>query len=158
MPQPIDQKLVSVLWASPEHAQELARLHAGLFATPWDAASLNGLLSHPASTAFIARVGTPAQTVGFVLAQLAADEAEILTVGVDKAWQRRGIGRRLVEALCRAARKAEARSLYLEVAPDNTAALALYKGFGFTESGRRKSYYARPDGPAEDGLTLVLVL
>lgn len=158
MPQPIDPKHVSILWAAPEHAEEIARIYAGLFDTPWDAASLHELLAHPASTAFIARLGTPQRTAGFVLAQLAADEAEILTLGVDKEWQRRGIGRRLVEALCRAARKAEARSLYLEVAPTNAAALALYGRLGFKETGRRKAYYERPGGPPEDALTLVLAL
>jgi [ribosomal protein S18]-alanine N-acetyltransferase len=153
-----DARLVSILWAGPEHAEELARLHAQLFEEAWDAESLHKHLSHPGSTAFIARVGKEARTLGFVLGQIAADEAEILTLGVGKDWQRRGVGGRLVEALIRAVRKAEARLLYLEVAPSNTAAVALYRRFGFKETGRRKSYYARPEAPAEDALTLALSL
>ncbi len=154
----IDYKHVSILWAAPEHAEELARLHAGLFEAPWDGTAFLNLLNHPGSTAFLARVGTPPETVGFILGQLAADEAEILTLGVGKDSQRHGIGRRLVEALARAAKKAEARRLFLEVAADNIPALVLYKKLGFQEVGRRKGYYQRAGAPSEDALTLALTL
>jgi [ribosomal protein S18]-alanine N-acetyltransferase len=154
----IDYRHVSILWASPEHAAELANLHTGLFDAPWDAAAFTSLLSHPGSTAFLARVGAPPQTAGFILGQLAADEAEILTLGVGKGSQRNGIGKRLVEALARAAKRAEARRLFLEVAADNAPALALYKGLGFAEVGRRKGYYERTGAPPQDALSLALTL
>lgn len=151
-------KHVSILWAGTDHAEELARLHAPLFGSEWNAASLMELLSHPGCTAFVARVGQPPQTAGFIVGQVAADEAEILTLGVCAGWQRRGIGRRLVEALGRAAGKAEARRLYLEVAASNAAALALYRRLGFEECGRRKGYYVRQGAPAEDAVNLALAL
>lgn len=154
----IDYRHVSILWAAPEHAAELANLHGGLFETPWDADAFASLLSHPGSTAFLARVGAPPQTAGFILGQLAADEAEILTLGVGKGSQRHGIGRRLVEALGRAAKRAEARRLFLEVAADNGPALALYNGLDFVEVGRRKGYYQRAGGTPQDALTLALTL
>jgi ribosomal-protein-alanine N-acetyltransferase len=154
----IDYRHVSILWAAPEHAAELAGLHAGLFEEPWDAAAFARLLGHPGSTAFLARLGTPPQTAGFILGQLAADEAEILTLGVGKDRQRHGIGRRLVEALGRAAKRAEARRLFLEVAEDNAPALALYGKLGFIEIGRRKGYYQRAGGAAQDALRLALTL
>jgi ribosomal-protein-alanine N-acetyltransferase len=149
---------VSILWATPEHAAELAALHARLFDVPWDVAAFGRLLSHPGSTAFIARLGTPPQIAGFVLGQLAADEAEILTLGVSRDHQRHGIGRRLVGALTRAAKKAEAQRLSLEVAEGNRTAEAHYKGLGFEEVGRRKGYYVRAGIPPEDALTLALSL
>ena len=55
-------------------------------------------------------------------------------------------------------KRGEAKRLFLEVAEDNAAALALYKGMGFQEIGRRKKYYHRPDGPAVDALNLALDL
>ena len=160
MTSPVDYKHVSILWAAPEHAAELAELHGTLFPQPWDAASFQRLLGHPGSTAFLARMGQPPQpeTVGFILGQLAADEAEILTLGVRADRQRHGIARRLVEAMARAAKKAEARRLHLEVGESNAAALALYKVLGFQETGRRKGYYERPGRPPEDAVGLSLVL
>jgi ribosomal-protein-alanine N-acetyltransferase len=154
----IDYRHISILWASPEHAAELARLHGGLFEKPWDADSFLRLLGHPGSTAFLARVGAPPQTAGFILGQLAADEAEILTLGVHKDSQRHGIARRLVEAVARAAKKAEVRRLFLEVGHSNAAALGLYKGLGFQQVGQRKGYYEHAGAPAEDALVLALSL
>lgn len=153
-----DYRHLSILWATPEHANELAGLHAGLFEKPWDAGSFASLLMHPGSTSFLARAGNPPRTVGFILCQLAADEAEILTLGVRKDSQRNGVARRLVEAIARAARKAEARRLFLEVGHNNNAALALYRGLGFQHVGQRKGYYEHAGAPAEDALVLALTL
>jgi ribosomal-protein-alanine N-acetyltransferase len=94
--------------------------------------------------------------VGFVLGRLAADEAEVLSLGVAQAWQRRGLGRRLIEALARAAREMGARQLHLEVGAGNSAARALYAGLGFEESGRRRGYYVHPGMPPEDAINLRL--
>jgi ribosomal-protein-alanine N-acetyltransferase len=51
-----------------------------------------------------------------------------------------------------------ATRLFLEVADDNAAALALYARAGFSEAGRRPGYYARPDGGRQDALILALNL
>ncbi len=101
-------------------------------------------------------VGNPKTAVGFVMGQLAADEAEILSIGVAKDWQRKGIGRRLVDGLARAVARAEVKRVFLEVAADNAAALALYSRLGFTETGRRKGYYERKGKPPVDALRLTL--
>jgi [ribosomal protein S18]-alanine N-acetyltransferase len=151
-------KHVSLLWAAPERAAEIAALHMRLFTPGWDEASIKSLLEHPAATSLIAVSGEPKVITGFVIGQLAADEAEILSIGTAPDWQRAGLGRKLVEGLARAAKRGDAKRLFLEVAEDNVAGLALYRGLGFTETGRRKKYYQRPDGPAVDALMLALDL
>ena len=152
-----DYRHLSVLWATPEAAATCAKLHADLFAAAWDAKSFQTLLDHPASVAFLARLGTP-ETIGFILGQLAADEAEILTLGVRADRQRHGIASRLIEALARAAKQAEARMLFLEVEAGNTAALALYRKLGFEERGRRKGYYTKANAAPADAVTLARAL
>lgn len=154
----IDYRNTSLLWAGPDQAAELAAAHAGLFPDAWDAAAFEKLLSHPGSIAFIARVGSPLQLAGFVLAQMAADEAEILTVGVPAAHQGHGVGRRLVEAICRSARKSEVRKLFLEVSAANTAATKLYDKAGFTRVGERKGYYQRQGRAPQDAVVMALDL
>ena len=81
-----------------------------------------------------------------------------MSVGVASEWQKLGLGRRLVDGLARAVKRAEARRLFLEVATDNAGAIALYRAAGFSEQGRRKAYYKRADGTAADALTLALDL
>jgi [ribosomal protein S18]-alanine N-acetyltransferase len=71
-------------------------------------------------------------------------EAEIHTIGVDPAYQRRGIGRELLHGLLVVA-DAAAATVFLEVRTDNDAARALYEAEGFTVVGLRKRYY-QPSG------------
>ncbi len=155
---PLDPKNLSLLWASPERAEDIAALHARLFDPPWDGESITQLIEHPAAAAFVAQVREPKTLVGFVIGQIAADEAEILSVGVAPEWQRRGIAHHMIEGLVRAAQRAEVHRLYLEVAADNMAALRLYKGLGFIAAGRRKAYYRRPGGQPVDAVVLALDL
>lgn len=158
-PQPFDERTVSLLWAGPERAAEIASLHNALFDDGWDERSVQSLLESPASTAFVAQIGAaPKITVGFILGQIAADEAEILSIGVAPELQRRGLGRRLVEGLARAARRAEGKRLFLEVAADNVKAQGLYRALGFKDVGQRKGYYKRKDQPAVDAHILALPL
>ena len=67
------------------------------------------------------------------------------------AYRRRGVAAKLISVFENFARGNKLAFLTLEVRPSNAAAIALYKGFGFEEVGRRKNYY---DLPKEDALIL----
>lgn len=144
----------SLLWAAPERANEIATLHGKLFQPPWTEDAVKALLEHPASTSLVAITGEPKRLVGFVIGMLAADEAEIISIGIAPDWQRAGLGTKLLEGLIRAAKRGEARRLFLEVAADNTAGLALYNKLQFAEVGRRPRYYERPGAEPADALVL----
>jgi ribosomal-protein-alanine N-acetyltransferase len=75
----------------------------------------------------------------------AADEAEILTLAVDPAHRRTGIASRLLRAATAALSAGETQRVFLEVAADNSAALALYERHGFEVCGRRANYYGGGD-------------
>lgn len=79
---------------------------------------------------------------GFVLARAVAGEAEILTLAVDPASRRAGIGTALLTAANAQAGCMGASEMFLEVATTNEAALALYAALGFREVGQRRAYYA----------------
>ncbi len=151
-------KLVSLLLTGPERADDIARLHATLFDEAWSSESVRKLMSNSVSMAMVATYGGQKQVVGFALAQMVGDEAEILTLGVAKPAQRHGIGRQLVEGLVRSARRAEVYRIYLDVAADNAAAIALYSKLGFEEAGRRRGYYVRKGSAAVDAVSLSLTL
>ena len=65
-------------------------------------------------------------------------EYEVHTIGVDPAYQRRGVGRLLLDELLNFAADAV---VHLEVRTDNAPAIALYRSVGFTEVGLRRRYY-----------------
>ena len=70
------------------------------------------------------------------------DEAQVTNIAVRKAYQGKGIGRQLVEALIFEAVVKGADSMFLEVRASNERAQVLYKSLGFTEYGIRNAYYA----------------
>ncbi len=76
-----------------------------------------------------------------ILARVAADEAEILTLAVAPPSRRAGLGAALLRAAMRHAGRVGARTMFLEVAVTNGAARALYASFGFREAGLRRGYY-----------------
>ena len=51
-------------------------------------------------------------------------------------------------------KKDNVKSLFIEVAVSNHAALALYVSDGFEKAGVRKNYYERCDGSREDALIM----
>lgn len=69
------------------------------------------------------------------------DDAEIMTIGVEKAYQREGIAAAMLERLIAMAGEQGARRVLLEVRVDNVPALGLYRRFGFTRMGLRRRYY-----------------
>lgn len=129
----------------------LAALHAEAFDAPWDAAAFRDLLAQSGVHAL-------AETDGFILIRVVADEAEILTLAVRPFARRQGIAARLTRQAAAVALSQGATRLFLEVAEDNVPARALYAALGFEPAGRRRGYYARPDGPAVDALMLMLNL
>lgn len=135
-------------------AARLAALHAACFAEGWPAASIATLLDTPGTAGLVAECGAPPAAAGLVLWRVAADEAEILTLGVVPARRRGGLGRALLDAAETLAAAAGARRMFLEVAADNAAARALYARAGYAPAGRRPGYYARRGAPAADALVL----
>ena len=127
-------------------APALAALHAAAFPPEarWGADALRLMLEMPGAFA-LHRPG-----IGFVLARVAADEAEILTLAVTPAARREGHGGALLAGAMAGALARGARAMFLEVSDRNGPARALYAAAGFAEVGRRKRYY--PDG--SDALVL----
>ena len=129
-----------------DKAAGCARLHAADFAHPWSAEEIAAVIARPTTLAAAALDPASGALRGFVLARLAADEAEILTIAVEAAARGRGVGRSLLVETLRQAVNAGARAIFLEVDERNSSALALYQRLGFVKVGERAGYYRRRDG------------
>lgn len=71
-------------------------------------------------------------------------EFEIHTIGVDPEFQRKGLGRVLMDQMMHAADSHDG-PVFLEVRTDNVPAISMYESFGFKTLAVRKNYY-RPSG------------
>jgi ribosomal-protein-alanine N-acetyltransferase len=92
---------------------------------------------------------------GFLVALQVRTEWELENIVVAPAERRRGIGKRLLEALLVKARETNSEAVFLEVRESNGAARALYERAGFELSGHRKAYYTKPP---EDAVLYRLLL
>ena len=137
------------------HAPVLARLHAAAFPQhqAWDALALEKLLRTPGFSALLAWRGE--EPAGFILYRRAADEGEIITLAIAPPERRRGLASRLVSVALADMNMGGARRVFLEVADDNTAAIALYEKAGFASAGRRRNYYTAPNGRKTDAVILM---
>ena len=80
--------------------------------------------------------------VGYAGGMVCGDDLEILRVGTDPDWRRRGIARELLSRVASDARDLGASRCLLEVRAGNTGAQALYRALGLVESGMRPRYYS----------------
>jgi ribosomal-protein-alanine N-acetyltransferase len=95
----------------------------------------------------------PGGVIGHGVMSIAAGECHLLNICVHPDYQRRGLGRGMVEHLLEVAHGKGARVALLEVRMSNQAAYRLYTQLGFDEVGVRRHYYPARKG-REDALIL----
>jgi ribosomal-protein-alanine N-acetyltransferase len=146
----------AVVAAGPADVERLAEMQATCFHEPWGAKSLAKTLSLAGAFALMLRDTTPAGrvSVGFSIVQVAADQADLLTFGIIPGRRREGLAHRLLRETVIRASATGARSMFLEVAEDNLAALALYRQYGFETIGRREGYYRDAVGHRVAAITM----
>ena len=125
--------------ASARDAAAITALHGKSFQRGWSEDEVETLLVERNVIAHRALAGK--KFAGFILSRLAADEAEILSVAVDRAWQGRGLGRRLLMLHLGRLAGFGTQTVFLEVGEANDPATKLYLNAGFREVSRRPNYY-----------------
>ena len=131
-----------------EHLLDLAKLEQTLFSDPWSIDALAFLLTDRA-TGYCIEEGGRAVAYGGML--YAPEEGQILNLGVDEAYRRRGFAKAILSALEEDARAHGAKALYLEVRVSNLPAIGLYESAGFSAIGVRPNFYR---APLEDALLM----
>lgn len=137
-----------------------AALHAESFGPigerTWTRQDMAELVALPGVTGLLLQAD--GHDAGLAVCQVAADEAELLTLAVRPAHRRQGGARRLLAAVIDLVRKRGARMLFLDVGVDNPAARSLYESQGFRPVGERRAYYQRGQAPPADGIVMRLTL
>lgn len=81
-----------------------------------------------------------------------------LGMAIARDGRGRGVGSALLEAAIEWARDQGLHKLSLGVFPHNSAAIALYRKYGFVEEGRRVKQYRRASGELWDSIDMGLLL
>ena len=142
---------VNIVPMNADHLDELERLERICFSRPWSRKMLSEELENDCAAFLVAEEPETKQVLGYAGVLVMADEGYITNVAVFPEYRRQRIAAQIIKVFCDFAQGNHLAFLTLEVRPTNTAAIELYRSFGFEEVGRRKNYY---DLPKEDALIL----
>jgi ribosomal-protein-alanine N-acetyltransferase len=93
------------------------------------------------------------EIVGYAILMPALDELQLLDIGIARAQQGKGLGKRMLQELISLAHAQNFKRMLLEVRQSNAAARALYVKTGFTQIGLRRGYYPLAGG-REDAIVM----
>ena len=162
-------RLLSGVWRRPSfriapleaaHARDVARLHGeGGFSRGWETNECAALLAERNVIADGAFQGQGFQekrdqVSGFILVRCAGEEAEVLSIVIASSSRRQGQAKALLNASLARLALQGTRSIFLEVAESNNAAIGLYRSLDFREVGQRHGYYPMADGARATALVM----
>ena len=142
---------INIVPMNADHLEELEKLERICFSRPWSRKMLSEELENDCAAFLVAEEPETNRVLGYAGVLVMADEGYITNVAVFPEYRRQGIAAQIIKVFCDFAQGNHLAFLTLEVRPTNTAAIELYRSFGFEEVGRRKNYY---DLPKEDALIL----
>lgn len=123
-----------------EDVEQVIAIDQASFSLPWPPRSFRfELTDNPASRCWVADLD--GRVVGMLVGWMIVDEIHIATIATHPDFRRQGIGRQLLTLALEKAKEEGAVSSFLEVREGNTAALEMYRQFGYEEDGRREGYY-----------------
>jgi L-amino acid N-acyltransferase YncA len=150
--------------ASVDDAKALAELFAAVAEErDWIATEppvdIDARAAHFASTSDSLVVAeADSQIIGMLYLEVSPHGFGEISMHVDRDWRGRGVGSALMQAAIGLDDKHSLHKLCLEVFAHNTAAIALYRKWGFVEEGRRARQYRRASGELWDSIVMGLGL
>lgn len=130
----------------------LAQLHAKNFPKCWSEDEFATLLNNQGVCGYLALLED--KPVGFIMAQVVVDIADILTFCILPPYRGVGLGRSLLQALDDLLTSHHVKEVILEVAHDNLPAVMLYHKHGYIPIGKRKNYYQEDSGKSSDAIVM----
>lgn len=126
--------------------EPVAELERDLFgASAWSPETFWSELAQPSRHYLVAQDGVAQDGAGRIVGYggigVNGAEADVFTLAVARAAQRRGLGARLLRELIARSAERGATSLMLEVRAGNAAAIGLYRRHGFERIAVRRGYY-----------------
>ena len=82
------------------------------------------------------------EIIGYISISFDGEQGEILNFAVNKGYQKKGIGTKILAYAMNILHSKGAKSFILEVRESNIGAISLYEKFGFKRISLRKNYYS----------------
>lgn len=143
---------IVIRYCAEDEAGKLTALHEACFSHYLNRQDFDDFFGVSGTKALIAE--QEGRMLAMLVYRVQYEQADIITLAVESEMRRRGIARKLLERALEDIRIAGAHSMFLDVEEGNNAAIALYKGFGFSHQRRRRQYYRLKDGAFTDALVM----
>ena len=137
----LDQSMKPNLQLRPMQMEDLdsiMQIEPTIYSHPWTRGNFSDSLANGYSGWVLQQDN---EMIGYSLLMMIMDEAHLLNLSIAKHRQKQGLGRYLLEHMCKIAKNHKALNMFLEVRPSNISAIALYENMGFCEISVRRSYY-----------------
>lgn len=125
----------------PQDVEGILALEAGFSTDRMSARSVRYFLAAASARVLVAEVGGQFAGALIVLLRRNSRWARIYSVAVDPRWRSMGLGRQLIAAAEKQARRDGRQGMSLEVRIDNAGARALYLRLGYQEQAELPAYY-----------------
>jgi ribosomal-protein-alanine N-acetyltransferase len=132
----------------------MMNIERNAFDKPWSASLMRDSLLAAHSRVWGIYEGEKSSLIAFGILSIMMDEAEIIDMAVDNAYQGNGYGRILAEFLCQKAKENGAVTIYLEVGVNKQKAFSLYRSIGFEILHQYSNRYVLEDGLYEDAIVM----
>lgn len=126
-----------------EDVAAVAKLEQSCFSDAWSERLIQDLLKSPYDEVWVL-AGPEGGLYGYINIRFLSGEGELMRIAVKEEFRGLGYSRKLMERMVKSAGEKEAYDLTLEVRAGNTAAIKLYKSYGFKKEAVRRDYYRSP--------------
>lgn len=131
---------IKIRWMKSKDLEEVLRIEKENFKFPWKKGYFDYDLRRPNTYCLVAEANN--KVVGYLVAWEVAEELHLANISVDKNYQKKGIGTKLMNEIITIARLRDIKKIYLETRVSNIVAQKFYQKFGFKYSYLRKGYYS----------------
>lgn len=132
-----------------EDAAAVAEMEHQIFSDAWSERGVLSSAANPQTICLVAEKG--GRQIGYLIAYMAADEAEIARIATVKEQRRNGVGAALFARLEDSCQEHAINRILLDVRKSNASARSFYAKQGFAEDGVRQQFY---DNPREDAVLM----
>jgi len=137
-----------------ENYQGAYQIHTTGHFKPWSQRVFADCITQPY---FAYQLQDDKQTVGYYVSLKVLDEATLMDIAVDSAYQGQGWGHKALTHFIQQCQQRQVSTIWLEVRQSNYAAIKLYEKSGFSLIEKRANYYLTENGH-EDALIMKCVI
>ena len=142
---------------SADNLDEIVAIERNSSKSPWPAEHFRSSLENSTNLSYA--LMHREELIGYGVASMALDSADILNIAIDSRYQRQGHATNLLSHLVGELGKRGAKEIFLEVRVSNKGAIAFYNSQGFKQISLRKNYYMKNSNDRtdrEDGIIMRL--